>query len=64
MIWEGAPVSAVLDSQNKIRTHGHLPEVVDESGFVKVYCSEFRLYEEFEDIPCMDLSNIPMPTTP
>ena len=66
VIFSGAPATAVMDSQNKIRTHGHLddPEVLDESGFVNVYCSMIRLHEEFDDIPCMDLSNIPTPPTP
>ena len=47
-----APVTAVVDSQGKIRTHGYLQEVSDESGFVTVHIGTERLQEEFDDIPC------------
>ena len=59
-----APVRAIIEPNGTKRICGSLLGAADESGVVNVYFGTEKVYEQAENIDCMDVEGIPTPTTP
>ena len=57
-------VVAVIDPQNQIRRFGNIESAAYPDGAVKVKFGSEEMHEQWEDVPCPSLDDVPTPRTP